>query len=129
MTSPYRKGKKPNLPPFVPILRAMLKSTAWQNLTNASRVAYLHIKAKCVSFNPGELTLSFAEMEKIMDRHTFSAALKQLEATGFIIKTQSGGLYRRRNYFRLSDEWKNQRSSGQIHTVTSGQIHTVGEGR
>ena len=111
MTTPYQKGKKHKSPPFVLILKEMLKSNAWQNLTNASRVAYLHLKAKSVSTNPGELTLSYVEMGKIMRGETFSKALKQLEAEGFILRTQRGGLYRKRNFFRLSEEWKNQGST------------------
>lgn len=122
--SGYKK-KQNRLPPFIPIFRDMLKSKAWENLTNASRVAYVHLKTKCVSSNPGNLTLSYAEMEKFMKRDTFSRAIKQLDAMGFIVKTQEGGLFRRRNFFSLSDEWKNYKSSAEKGTVTSAEKGTV----
>lgn len=100
-----RRGKN-KLPPFVAILKEMLKSEAWEKISNPSRVAYLHLNAKRVSPYNDEITLSFKEMERIMDRHTFSRSIKQLEGCGFIQKEQRGGLYRRRNFYRLSEEWK-----------------------
>ncbi len=105
----------------------IIDSSAWQNLTNASRVALIHLKRKVVNPNPGEISLSYHEMERIMNRHTFSKALKQLEAFGFIRKEQHGGLYRRRNFFRLSQEWRQygQPSSVKSGTVTSAKNGTV----
>jgi hypothetical protein len=87
----------------------MLQSEAWEAISNPARVAYLHLKSKCYTPNNDEITLSFAEMEKIMDRHTFARALSQLETHGFITKDQRGGLYRKRNYFRISEQWKSFR--------------------
>lgn len=105
------RTKKNRLPPFVAIFREMLKSEAWKDLTNASRVAYVHLKGKCINAHGGEVTLSFKEMERIMDRHTFKRSLDQLEASGFITKEQRGGLYRRRNYFRFSEQWRTFRKN------------------
>ena len=103
-------GKKKNrLPPFVAILKEMLQSEAWESISNPARIAYVHLKAKCVTPNNDEITLSFGEMERIMDRHTFSRSLSQLEEHGFITKNQRGGLFRKRNYFRISDQWKSFR--------------------
>ena len=102
--SPSRKKNKSR--PFVMIYQEMLKTEAWESITNSARVAYLHLKSKCISKNPGEITLSFKEMEPIMDRHTFARSLKQLEAHGFIVKDQRGGLYRKRNFYRFSEQWK-----------------------
>jgi len=45
-------------------------------------------------------------MERFMGRKTFSEALKKLEAVGLIKKTQTGGIFRRRNYFDISEEWR-----------------------
>jgi len=77
--------------------------------------------------NPGEISLSYQEMEKIMNRHTFANAIRQLEAVGFITKEQSGGLYRRRNYFRLRDKWRQYTppSSAKNGTVDSAKSSTV----
>lgn len=98
--------KKNRLPPFVAILKEMLQSEAWGAISNPARVAYVHLKGKCTTAHSGEITLSFKEMERIMDRHTFARSLGQLEAHGFIMKDQRGGLFRKRNYFRISEQWK-----------------------
>ncbi len=66
-----------------------------------------------------------------MNRHTFSNALKQLEKIGFITKEQSGGLYRRRNIFRFSAEWrKHGQSPSAINgTVDGAKSGTIEEGK
>lgn len=106
----WAMGRKKNrLPPFVPILKDMIQGEAWEAISNPARVAYVHLKSKCFSASNAEITLSFKEMERIMDRHTFSSALNQLEEHGFIIKTQKGGLFRKRNYFKIIDQWRSFR--------------------
>ncbi|HRT81543.1 MAG TPA: hypothetical protein P5127_00110 [Oscillospiraceae bacterium] len=99
--------KKNRLPPFVAIMKEMLRSKAWQEIGHAARVAYIHLRAKCVTpNNHDEVTLSYKEMEKIMQRRSFARAIKELEQHGFIVKRQSGGLYRRRNFYTFTDAWK-----------------------
>lgn len=102
----WGKKKKNKLPPFVWIPKDMLTSPAWEALGHASRVAYIHLKAKCYSRDPGNIALSYQEMERIMQRRTYSRAIRSLEENGFIDRTQRGGLYRRRNFFRLSEDWR-----------------------
>lgn len=113
-----RKKKNTNSP-FVMIYHAMLDGTAWRNLGNPARVAYIHIKRKCFSSNPGELTFTYEEAEQLMTRETFARAIKELEENGFIERTQRGGLYRKRNFFRLSDEWRKQ---SQVGKSTPSQV-------
>jgi hypothetical protein len=112
---------------FIALSWEIIDSLAWQSLTNASRVALIHLKRKVTNPNPGEISLSYGEMEKIMHRHTFAAAIKQLEEIGFVTKEQRGGLYRRRNFFRLSEEWRRygQPSSAKNSTVDSAKNSTV----
>ena len=100
--------KKNRLPPFAAIPKEMIfKSAAWESISNASRVAYVHLVGKRITPNGGEIiTLSFKEMERIMDRHTFARSISQLEAHGFIVKDQRGGLFRKRNYYRFIEQWK-----------------------
>ena len=100
------RKKKNKLSHFLTIQWEIIDSKAWEALTNASRVAFVHLKRKVTSPNPGELSLSYKEMEKYMNRHTFAKALKELEKVGFISKEQHGGLFRKRNFFRLSEEWR-----------------------
>jgi hypothetical protein len=110
-----RKKRRPKSPPFVMIEQAMLASKAWQQIGNAARVAYIHIRSKFYSPPTGERELWYSEMEVIMDHKTFAKAITQLEANGFIERTQRGGLFRRRNKFRIIDGWKSIR--GEIPPV------------
>ena len=91
---------------FVPIMKDMISSPAFLNLTNASRVAYLLLKAQCCKFDQKEIKFPYSHAEKYMHMHTFAASLKQLEENGFIEKTQEGGLFRRTNIYSLTDKWK-----------------------
>lgn len=109
-----RKKKKNRLPPFVAITKEMLRSAAWESLSNAERVAYLHLRAKCMSANSEEMiACTYREMEKIMDRHTFRTALLSLVEYGFIVIHQRGGLHRKRNFYAFSEQWKNIQVKGQ----------------
>lgn len=102
-------GRKRKQPPFVMIFKEMLNSEAWESISNPARVAYLHMKGKKCTVHGEEITLSFGEMERFMHRHTFSTAIDQLEECGFIVKSQRGGLYRKRNYYSFSDRWRTYR--------------------
>ena len=122
----YRK-KKNKQSRFAAIPWEIIDGQAWQELTNAARVGYVHLKRQVTSPNPGELELSYRKMSKIMDPHTFSNALRQLEKIGFITKEQHGGLFRRKNVFRLSEEWRRygQSSTVKNHSVIDVEIHSV----
>lgn len=104
-----RENKKKKLSRFIALEWAIVDSRGWQELTNAARVAYIHLKRKVTNSSPGEVSLSYKEMEKFMHRHTYADALELLEEKGFIEKKQMGGLYRRRNFFKLIDGWRNGR--------------------
>jgi hypothetical protein len=60
-------------------------------------------------------------MDEIMGRHQFSAALKQLEEFGFIERTQRGGLFNRKNLFRLSEDWRKVSSAESAPIQVSNQ--------
>ena len=115
--------KKGRMSRFVAIPWEVIDSKAWVDLTNAARVAYVHMKRQVRSSNSPPVPLSYRKMEAIMNRHTFSSSLKQLEKVGFIKKEQQGGLYRRRNFFRFVDDWKqyNPSSRVKIDTVMSAE--------
>jgi len=119
--------KKPKNPPFMMMPWEIVDSYAWEELTNASRVAYLHGKRKIVRSDQNEFTLTYSEMERIMDRHTYAKSISQLLDMGFWTMHQRGGLYRRINVFGLSNEWRIHKrpSSVNFHTVISADSHTV----
>jgi hypothetical protein len=132
---------------FVPFPVEVMESMAWKKLTNAARVAYLHIRKTWWFDEQKPVSVTYTAMERFMERDTFSEALKLLEGRGLIKKTQTGGLFRKRNYFNMSDEWRRMDreeterkgstdgisiKGGQKHTVetverasTGGQKHTV----
>ena len=103
---------------YVPVLFSMMGSKAWTHLDNHARVVYLYfLKRELINSWAGrksenkvnwrpEIFLSYREMEKIVNSHQFSRAIKMLEEEGFIIKRQEGGLYRKRNWYLLSSRWK-----------------------
>lgn len=125
------RTKKNRLPPFVAIYKETLKSDAWADLTNASRVAYVHLRSKCVSKDQTEVTLSFREMERYMDPKTYARALKQLIDCGFINREQRGGLFRKRNFYTFPERWKTYQKINSMvekHHVNMGDIHHVGQG-
>ena len=104
---------------YVPVLFSMMGSKAWAHLDNHARVVYLYfLKRELINSWAGrkpenkvnwrpEICLSYREMEKIVNSHQFSRAIKMLEEEGFITKRQEGGLYRKRNWYLLSSRWKN----------------------
>ncbi len=102
-----RENKKKKLSRLIALEWAIVDSKAWQGLTSSAKVAYIHLKRKVVNSTPGEITLSYTEMEKHLNRRAFSRALTLLEEKGFTERTKRGGLYRRRNFFRFSNEWRN----------------------
>lgn len=101
-----RNNWKKKQPPFVMIVKYMLRSKAWQSLSNPARVAYVHLKAKYNGSNGKDLSLTYSEMEPYMSRRTFSRAIKQLINCGFIELVQHGGLMRSPNIYALADDWK-----------------------
>jgi hypothetical protein len=109
---------------FLPFPVDVLGSKTWAKLTNAARTAYLHIRERWWFDRQKPVSLTYAVMERFMGRKTFSAALKQLETNGFIEKSQTGGLFRKRNYFDISDEWRRiEREEAEIETNTDWHIY------
>lgn len=93
---------------FVPILKHMIESPAFMNLTNPARVAYLLLKAQCNKYGQNEVKYPYSHAEKYMDRHTFQNAIRQLIENGFIEKSSYGGLYRRTNVYKFVEAWRKQ---------------------
>jgi DNA-binding transcriptional regulator YhcF (GntR family) len=121
---------------FVPFPVDILSSRVWEKLTNASRVAYLHIRKTWWFDKQKPVSVTYDAMEKFMARKTFSEALKQLETNGFITKTQTGGLFRRKNFFDVSEEWRRidrEETEKKSHTdgisIKGSQKHTVENGK
>lgn len=113
-----RKRKKNHInEPFIPILKHMIKSPAFKALSNPARVAYLLLKAQINSHDQQEIIFPYSHAMEYMEKRTFSAALKQLIKMGFIEKTQFGGLYRRTNVYKLSDQWRTYQNHTTWHNL------------
>lgn len=106
--------------PFVMLHKDVLRSPAWEALTNAARVAYLHIRLDENGRNEGRLKLPYSQALRLMDKRTFSRALRQLQELGFIIVTKHGGLYNQCSEFGLNTAWRDWRPD-QARTTARGQ--------
>lgn len=81
----------------------MLRSPEWRReLRSSAKVVYIHLRDRCVGWNNGDIMLKYEDVADLMAPATFSRALKQLEAQGWIEKTMIGGLHRHLNKFRLT---------------------------
>jgi hypothetical protein len=123
-----RRNRKSKTPPFVMVEKALLQSEAWKSISNSARVVYIHIKGQAKCKNPGELNLLHTEMDPFMSRKTFAAAIRRLDHVGFIDFEKRGGLYRFKNYFRLSERWRTfqnpeQNSRGISPPSTVEKLH------
>lgn len=127
------RGPSKKLPPFVPILKDMIKSEAYKQLTNASRTAYLLLKLQCKHYDDNEVKFPYSHAEPYMNRHTFGASIDQLVKLGFIEKSFLGGLFRRTNLYKFIETWEGIKSKpkplansirGAINGTTErGQYH------
>ena len=102
------KAQKRHVRPFVPVDKGMLQSPAWEALTNAARVVWLHLAA---DFNgrpekEGHLRLTYSQAEKLMTRKTFTKALQELQDKGFIERTTVGGLFNTCSEYALVNGWR-----------------------
>lgn len=105
-----RRSKKNRInESFVPIIKHMIQSPAFKQLTNASRVAYLLLKAQINKSDQREVIFPYGQAEAYMDRKTFARSIRQLCELGFIEKSDFGGLYRRTNVYKFTEEWRNKK--------------------
>ena len=107
MAKPGKRSRKNQIEgSFVPVLKHMIKSAAFQKLTNASRTAYLLLKAQVKENGQREVVFPYTHAQPYMNRHTFSRSIKQLVELGFIEKSDFGGLYRRTNVYKFTEGWR-----------------------
>lgn len=85
---------------------AILDSYAWEQLTNAARVAYIGLLRKRDRPGQEEIIFTCDEAERLMSRHTFLKAVNQLLDWDFIMMKQRGGEKRRTNIYTLSEGWR-----------------------
>lgn len=104
----------------------MLYSRAWEMLSHAQRVIYLHLKGEFRGMNGDNLQLPYLrKMEKIVKNRTcFYSGIRRLEDLGFIDcsspgqkKFEKGCLKTPPNIYKLSGRWR-------IHGKSVNQCHS-----
>lgn len=53
-----------------------------------------------------KLSLTYSEVKGKMGNNRFSKSIKELQKNGFLELLEHGGLYRRKNIYVLSNDWK-----------------------
>ena len=91
---------------FVALDFDLLESKSWRELKPHACLAYVYIKKKFNGKNSDNLSYTYGEASKIMQRNTYSKVINQLVDHGLIDVVRSGGLYNRCNIFALSERWR-----------------------
>src|SRR5262249_20984613 len=91
-----RTKDKGRLPPFVPLLKETLNTSAWRNLSHGARSLYVALKARysITTHNNGRLYLSQRDAMKELGSGTNEIArwYRELQHFGFIVMTKGGFL-------------------------------------
>jgi hypothetical protein len=88
---------------FVALLRPLLDSPEWLNLSSSAKLAYLYFKRAYVGHNNGEIRLYYSQMNRVLKSPaTFSKAIKELEDKNWIKTEKQGGLFQRASIYSLS---------------------------
>lgn len=93
--------KKDRLPPFTPTDNKLIDSDLYKKLTNAARVAYLLLCRQRKHFGQTDVIFPYSHAQEYMDRNTWRRAISLLISEGLILKEQEGGLYRRKNIYKI----------------------------
>jgi len=88
-----RKGNKKIVGRFVAVEHHVLDSFARLEVSHAAIVAYLLMKKSYWPEKHGEKVMfTYPEAREFMSTRTYSKALKELLAKGFLVKVEPGGL-------------------------------------
>lgn len=108
MSKPGKRKREGSIgEPFIPVLKSMVTSFPFKELTNAGRVAYILLKLQVQKTGQQEVIFPYSHAEPYMNRHTFGSAIKQLIELEFIEKSDFGGLFRRTNVYKFLEGWRN----------------------
>jgi DNA-binding PadR family transcriptional regulator len=103
-----KRNKRDGFNPYVQLPYDLLNSAAWTALPDKAVWVYIELK-KQFNFDQGgnlHLVLPYSSVAWRMSRGSFFAAIRRLMEYGFIIKRESGGLFRRPNVYSLSENWR-----------------------
>lgn len=91
----------------------LLRDENWRRLSLRAKLFYIYLKAKYNGKNNGAIQLHFSELREhpgFNSRRAFYAAARELEASGWIKKTndeKKSGLHRNPNTYKLTGQHEN----------------------
>lgn len=96
---------------YLRITNNMMESKAWNQLSCYAMVIYLHIKSKYNHNNADNISLTYSEAGKLMNKRTFTKAIDELINHGFIELLEQNWTARRPNIYGLSSMWQHYGTS------------------
>ena len=95
---------------YVAIPRQWINSRCpeWTNLSLASKMLYVYLKAGYNLANNGQIKLPYSRLKShkgISHPRTISRSIKELEKAGFIKRTKPGGLYHGCSEYELTGKF------------------------
>jgi len=109
MAAKKPKRKRRSIPeediPFAYVPHRMLNSEAWKQLSPYAEACYLATKKKYNGKNWNNLSLTYSEMKHKMSNATFSKAMTELVAYGFLKVIRWGRLYGKCSIYALYNKW------------------------
>jgi hypothetical protein len=86
----YKQNKK-GAGRFVQLHESFQETPAWKTLPPSPRALYIELKRRHTGSNNGHIILSYREAADLLNvhRNTVGPWFKELEARGFIVKTQA----------------------------------------
>jgi len=103
---PHEKDIRSQDNHHVRITRNMLQSLAWQELTPYAVIIFIFIKAKYTGNNDDNLSFTYAEGAKLMNKRTFTKGVNLLIKYGFITLVEQNRHKKKANIYGLSDQWQ-----------------------
>ena len=103
----------------------MVKSEAWKRLSCYAESCYCAIRKKFNGKNWNNLSLTYAEMSHKMSSATFSKAMLELVAYGFLRIIRWGRLYGKCSIYALYDKWNDISHSPQKLTRIETILHRL----
>lgn len=90
---------------YLRITNNMMESKAWENLTCHAMALFMHIKIKYNFTNDDNISFTYVEGKKLMDKKTFTKAIDKLIDNGFIYIVKQG-LLKECSIYGFSKEWQ-----------------------
>jgi len=98
-------GKKKSRKPYTIYERQLFHAKQWKKLAASTKIYYECLKGQYLGYNNGRIKLSYSDMRGVKgcsSRRAVNGAIKELEAKGWIERTQIGGMLGYFNLYKLT---------------------------